>query len=292
MKIQSASIDIPGKCENSCKYCISHMTNNKEFSRNVMECNDTVFRFNQYLDRLMFLKDVGVTSLVITGSASEPVLNGDMLALFDEVNRSLPYPFTNIDIQTSGTGLTKSKLTLLESLKVKTISLSISSFESDINARINNTNPDKKVNIEQLCYLIKREGFNLRLSLNMNREGFKSADDIEGLFNEAKHLKADQITFRKLYYPESEADTKQANWIRQNQLPDSFWSKLKGYVENEGTPIHRLTFGAIKYSIAGLSTVIDSDCMAKGNINVLKYAILRRNLKLYSDWEDPASLIF
>jgi MoaA/NifB/PqqE/SkfB family radical SAM enzyme len=268
------------------------MTKNKEFSRNVMECDDNVFRFNQYLDRLMFLKDVGVTSLVLTGSASEPILNEDMLGLFDEVNRSLPCPFTNIDVQTSGTGLTKSKLTLLESIKVKTISLSVSSFESDVNARINNTNPDKKVNIEQLCHVIKREGFNLRLSLNMNREGFRNADDIERLFEEAKNLDADQITFRKLYYPKSAENTKQAEWIRNNQLPPSFWSKLRGFVENEGTPLHRLTFGAVKYSVNGLSTVVDYDCMAKDNIEALKYAILRRNLKLYSDWEDPASLIF
>lgn len=292
MKIQSASIDVPGGCDNACKYCISHMTHKPEYSRNIMQCDDENYKISQFYDRMLFLKESGVTSLVLTGSASEPIGNEEVLNLFHNVNSALPNPFTNIDVQTSGTGLTKEKLSMLENMRVKTISLSLSSFESDINTRINNTKPGKEVNIEQLCQLIKREGFNLRLSLNMNREGFKNADDIERLFEEARNLGADQVTFRKLYYPKEAEDTKQAQWIKQNQLPDSFWSKLRGYVENEGRALLRLTFGAIKYSVGGISTVLDNDCMAQDNIESLKYAILRRNLKLYSDWDDPGSLIF
>jgi len=75
MKIQSASIDIPGGCPNDCKYCISSMTANKEFSRNVIGSEDRVFVVRQLDDRLQFLRDIGVSSLVITGAKSEPVFN-------------------------------------------------------------------------------------------------------------------------------------------------------------------------------------------------------------------------
>lgn len=293
MKIQSASIDIPGGCPNDCKYCISSMTSNKEFNKNIIGCDDRVFAARQLDDRLQFLRDVGVTSLVLTGAKSEPISNKEILEIFDGANRRLKSPFVNIDVQTSGAGLTDNKLNYLEDIGVKTISLSISSFDSDLNAEINRTRLRKnKVDIEKICKNIKEHGFNLRLSLNLNIEGFREADNIKELFNQAVRLDADQITFRKLYYPKNAKDSDQAKWIESNKLPDSFWAKLKGYVENEGRPLNRLEFGAVKYSIHGMSTVIDDDCMAKNNIEAIKYAILRRNLKLYSEWDDPASLIF
>ena len=41
------------------------------------------------------------------------------------------------------------------------------------------------------------------------------------------------------------------------------------------------------------STVLDEDCMAKADgRDEYNYLILRPNRKLYSKWDDPASLIF
>lgn len=52
-------------------------------------------------------------------------------------------------------------------------------------------------------------------------------------------------------------------------------------------------------SLHGLSVVLDDDCMGKrdctadGNTEEnYKYLILRPDCKLYSAWDDPASLIF
>lgn len=55
----------------------------------------------------------------------------------------------------------------------------------------------------------------------------------------------------------------------------------------------RLEYGAMKYSVMNMSTVLDEDCMAKADgRDECKYLILRPNRKLYSKWDDPASLIF
>jgi hypothetical protein len=49
----------------------------------------------------------------------------------------------------------------------------------------------------------------------------------------------------------------------------------------------------MKYSMDNMSIVVDFDCMnKKGDKKDLKYLILRRNCRLYSEWDDPASLIF
>lgn len=52
--------------------------------------------------------------------------------------------------------------------------------------------------------------------------------------------------------------------------------------------------GAIKYSVDGMCIVIDVDCMDKAEKTEedYKYLILRPNCKLYSQWDDPSSLIF
>ena len=68
---------------------------------------------------------------------------------------------------------------------------------------------------------------------------------------------------------------------------------LKLYIKEFGKPLNRLSFGSMRYSIDSISTVIDFDCMNKnGKKENLKYLILRRNCRLYSEWDDPASLIF
>ena len=47
-----------------------------------------------------------------------------------------------------------------------------------------------------------------------------------------------------------------------------------------------------KSCIYDMSTVIDDDCMSQVPKDEYKYLILRPNCKLYSRWDDPASLIF
>ena len=49
----------------------------------------------------------------------------------------------------------------------------------------------------------------------------------------------------------------------------------------------------ISYSVMGMSTVVDEDCMAKNEEKQSwKYLILRPNCKLYTQWDDKGSLLF
>lgn len=298
MKIQSASIDVPGGCPNRCKFCVSELTKEQAtgmLENLVHEGNDPWVR-NQYLERLEFLREVGVSTAILTGTASEPVTNMDFIKWFHEMNSSISSPFRHIEIQTSGVGLDYTKLDQLDTYGVKTISLSLSSLDSDLNNEINGIPKMLRFDIHELCKHIKEQRFNLRLSLNMNKQGFPDSDCfgsipiIRKMFVEIEDTGADQVTFRKLYSDNSV--TPQAEWIRRNGITKNDWGALKDYVRMNGRQLQKLTFGAWKYSICGLSTVVDDDCMATATQDVLKYAILRRNCKLYSDWADPASLIF
>lgn len=146
------------------------------------------------------------------------------------------------------------------------------------------------VDIRFLCSEIKRYDFNLRLSINLTKEIEENWQNLDDLFAYCSALGADQITFRVLY--SSELDTVQDQWIAKNRASDSYVQRIKEYIQQHGTVLGKLAFGAVKYGIFGMSTVLDDDCMSQTPKDEYKYLILRPNCKLYSRWEDPASLIF
>ena len=309
MKVQSASLDVPGGCPNHCKFCVTELWKKGDLPmlKNAFDFKSDDFEWikKAFRERLIYLRQHDVDTIVLTGSASEAIFNKKYLELFQEVNESIGNDkFINIELQTSGVGLMENFL-FLEDVGVKTISLSMASLDTDTNFEIMQT-PEKfrTWDIVEICKAVKEAGFNLRLSLNMNLEGFKeyekskSEDFWHGKYSDlieiCQRLGADQVTFRKLYSTGEDGDV--TSWIKRNQMdhfePD-WWEQLSQYIKKFGRPLNRLPFGAMKYSISNMSTVVDEDCMAKeGAKEDLKYMILRRNCRLYSEWDDPASLIF
>jgi len=160
---------------------------------------------NDYLDCINFCLERNFESMVITGTG-EPLVNTRFLSWLSGILRGAERRFRWIDIQTSGvllSGNTKLYNHLRDSLRVKTVSLSLSHFSnSHTNADINGIPAQLQFNIEDLCTEILSYGFNLRLSLNL----WKAYNDIDiaDIILKAKKLGASQITFRKLYTSKTE----------------------------------------------------------------------------------------
>lgn len=105
------------------------------------------------------------------------------------------------------------------------------------------------------------------------------------------------MTLRVLYADSDE--TEQGKWVKEHAMSPNQVKQIAEYVMENGKPLGRLPYGALKMSLHGLSVVLDDDCMGKrdctadGNTEEnYKYLILRPDCKLYSAWDDPASLIF
>ena len=309
MNYQSVSIHVPtkGKCINNCKFCVSNMHNSPY--ENLYFKNS--FYKNEFLKRLQFCKDKDIDTVILTG-ISEPLQNKAFLLEFSEMNKEVSFQW--IELQTSGNMLIKkredgsydtSNLDFLQGIGVSTISLSISNlFDSSRNAQIIGMPERHQFDIDILCKEIKRYNFNLRLSLNISNEFDNySVDDI---FNRAVELNADQVTFRKLFVSSMFTDSKsrvceQDIWVINNKCKTDFFNKhdhnsLYEYVKYNGKILGKLPYGAIKYSIKGLSTVIDDNCMDNSedriNDDNYKYLILRPNCKLYTNWSEKSSLLF
>ena len=290
MEVQSLSVCVPTpKCVNNCAFCVSKMkesdyTNQIEKNKRFRD----LYR-KDYIKRLQFARDNGCNTVILTGDG-EPLQNLRFLDDFSEWNDKLTSPFHWIEIQTSGILLDEEMLRhLRNTVGVNTISLSLSNvFDSIDNAKINGIPEKLFFSIQNLCAEIKRYDFNLRLSLNMT----DAYDDrsVEEIFQMAKKLGANQITFRVLYT--SGLDTKEDKWIEKHACDSDAINEIDDYIEANGNKLEVLPFGATRYSVNGMSVVIDSDCMATEVKQTIRYLVLRPNCKLYSRWDDKGSLIF
>jgi hypothetical protein len=297
MNIQSLSIVVPTKaCINKCKFCVSSMHDNPY---------ENSFDEISYRKRIKFAANNGVNTLILTGTG-EALQNRDFLIKLAEVLAKEKHPFPNVELQTSGVLLKLSSkdnyynIKLLKELGVNTISLSTSDiFSGSNNWDIIGSPKSQRIPLTELTSFIKENNFNLRLCLNMTN--VYDHFSVEEILKKAKNLGADQITFRKLYH--SNDGSKQSEWVKNNVCEPYTLTKISeyiagtktfehGYVNGNGKPLYRLPFGAMTYSIMGMSTVIDDNCMSKNENEKLKYVILRENGKLYSQWDDEGSLIF
>lgn len=296
MNIQSFSVVVPNKeCMNKCPFCVSRMVNSNIYP-NLMDISHPTYDYNikEYMRRMKYVADSGCQTLILTGT-SEPQQNKQFLNTFALIHRLLGKPFTNIEMQTTGKLLDNPDyLRFLKNFVcINTVALSISSPCDSENNWLLNGCQDASVNavcLEKLTSMLKDYGFNVRLCFNLSN--YYRFDDTEGFFDFCKSkLHADQVTFRVLYA--SEDDTSQAKWIKDNMLSKTQMKKLASYMK-KFEPVGETLYGAAIRYVNGMSVIFDDDCMGKNpkKDNTVKYLILRPNCKLYTSWDDPASLVF
>ena len=290
MRIQSLSIAVPAGCGNRCKFGVCYMHRNKFV--NQIEQNTRFYDLYEkdYINRMAYARDNGCNSVMLTGDG-EPLFNREFLKFFTHCNRALAQPFRQIELQTSGQTLDDEYLRFLRNtVGVSVISLSISALTNEANRFYNNPVSEKYwIDIDHLCSEIKRYDFTLRLSMNLTG-GFEIGVTVPDIFIRAKALGANQVLFRVLY--ENGGDLEPELWVRTNRCGDKRVSEIREYITANGRALNKLPFGATKYSVDGISCVLDEDCMHKEVTEDLKYLILQPDCKLYSHWSDVGSLIF
>ena len=288
MSIQSLSIMVPcgGHCMNNCKFCVSRMRDDETiFGKEIISAYNIP---DSYMNRIKYVRDAGCNNMILTGT-TEPQQNLPFIHAFLIKNFSLPNPFYNIAIQTTGANMEEKNIKDLANDGITTLALSVSSFNFEHNWNIIQTpKAARKMTIEELIIAAKKNNMNVRVCLNLIDE-FNSYPP-EEIFEWAQERNIDQLTFRKIY--SSWKETPQDKWIKEHTYDSLNFNKIVHFIMGNGTPIRTLPFGATLYDCMGIGVVIDNDCMAKHNINEMRYAILRPNNKLYSSWDLKGSLIY
>ena len=241
-----------------------------------------------YLKRLDFAQRNGCNTVMLTGN-SEPQQNRKFLTYFGLFMQLMKHPFDWIEMQTTGALLDNNYLRFLRNhVGVNIISLSVSSFDQFQNQKI--IGCPVQINLEELCKNIKKYDFTLRLSLNLS-DAFNDYSPEELFSTCYEEFLADQVTLRVLY--SNSNDTPQSKWVSQHAMNSDKIKEINSFIKTYGTVLGKLPYGATKYSYNDMSIVLDDDCMGKRNDNdAYKYLILRPDCKLYSSWDDKASLIF
>jgi hypothetical protein len=298
IEVQSLSVCVPGGCPNACKFCVSQMHTSPYVNQIEKNLRFRDLYEKDYLRRLHFARDNGCNTVILTGDG-EPLLNRSFLKDFAHWNNAISSPFRWVELQTSGVTLDDEALRFLRNtVGISTISLSLSDLFSDDSNQAMNGTPDKlKVCLVHLCSEIKKYDFNLRLSLNMTDVYEKrflgaSNDSIcQEILNRANQFGADQVTFRRLYVSGNPI-IEQNKWIAAHAASDNLLIGINMYIRAEGRALETLPFGAVRYSVDGLSVVMDGDCMSTEVKPTMKYLVLRPNCKLYTKWDDTGSLLF
>jgi hypothetical protein len=289
MKVQSLSMVVPAeKCMNDCDFCVAKTEEN--VYDNFITGRNLYFDlyYKQYKERMEFAHDNGCNSVMLTGNC-EPQQNYEFLKLFGIMNQSLEKPFRNIEMQTTGALLDDDYLYFLRHhVGVNTISLSLSSFNRDMNNQI--IHPPKSIDVLNLVKRIKKYQFTLRLSVNLSK-ALITPNSYEYLFTTLREdYLADQVTFRVLY--DGGTEKSEDVWVRTHKKNDDYIDGLKEYILANGRFLETLEFGSKRYSVNGMSTVLDEDCMSQEAKDTIKFLILRPNCKLYTKWEDEGSELF
>jgi hypothetical protein len=291
MNIQSLSVVVPNNgCVNNCRFCCVKM--HADSYKNQLDCNLPFYDLylKDYMERLAFARDNGCNTVMITGD-SEPQQNRQFMEFFGTINKALDKPFRNIEMQTTGTRLDDGYLRFLRNhVGVKTISVSVSSFDDGENNLIIGTRGEGSfIKLAWLCGEIVKYDFNLRLSVNLLSTFDKLTP--EEIFAKAKELGANQVTFRIMYT--NGESCPQNDFLAKCNGDPKHTASITDYVLKNGRPLEKLEYGRMRYSVNGISVVVDDDCMAVASgKDVVKYLILRPDCKLYSKWDDKGSIIF
>lgn len=330
MKVQSMSLCVPGKCINNCAYCVSQMHDSPYKNRIGESLREYPVGYldpewpraiRDYHKRLEFGRDNGTNSIVLTGTC-EPMQHRNFLSMFAYLNDQLGSPFKMIDIQTTGVFLDEAGLDFLQDkVGVTTIALSMADvFDHENNFNLQGVPPKLRFDMVDLCRRIRDRGLTLRICLNLTDVYTDVTSD--GLLGAAEDLGGEQLVLRQMF-AEKGGTTEKDLWIKEHALPDNnivlvpsgpprpldpnrqpeppyklreglTMSSLHHYIEYQGKPLDILPYGATRYSVHGMSTVLDNDCMAQGNGDkqTLRYLVLREDCRLYTRWDDPASLLF
>lgn len=292
MQIQSLSVVVPNRqCINHCASCPSRMHDNNYPMLFDIQNADFGRHAENYLKRLKFARDNGCNTMMLTGT-SEPQQNRQFLAMLGMMLKRMKNPFKSIEMQCTGAMLDENYLTFLrDHVGLTTLALSVFSLESDENRVI--VNPPEAVKLEPLevAKMAESMDLNIRICLNLTKH-FDRYTDIGCLFYGLKNVwMADQVTLRVLYAGGD--DCPENIWVRENRASQNTVNALKNYIISNGTSLGRLPYGAVRYAIDGMSVVLDDDSMGK-EMEVpdsYKYLILRPDCRLYSSWDDPASLV-
>lgn len=232
----------------------------------------------------------GATTFLITGKG-EPTLYPDQVT---EVLKAVEGKFPIVELQTNGLRIASGELGRFlpewKRLGLKTIAISVVHWDREVNAMMNpreGVMPDLAGMVEGLKYM----GFTVRLSVVMVKGGI---DDIAKFADFIKWAKANgvhQLTLRPVTRPD-EADGKVSEWIRGNCVTTEFASECRQYLNERGTHLLSLGFGAEVYDVDGQNVCLTNCLTLDETGKEIRQLIYCSDGHIRYDWRYEGAILF
>ena len=289
-RIKSLSISVPGAgCINDCKYCVSKMKDDWKCFGTTDEFLTSSVIENSIREAI----DNGAKSVIITGTI-EPLQNMEFVHRVCKAFKRIDPPTVSLEIQTSLCcgAMTIPYIKKLVEWGVDTLAVSISALNEKMNWEISGVAPNRYTSIIKVLKYATNLGMNTRVCVNMSQltfvghSGFEQTIPFDILTSIAYRFGgiANQITIRRLYHDNS--DTPQANWIKENEFDESFWTELKELLSKEYCKIGEVDWYDID---CNFYIRVDEDCMGKQDES--RYWVLRPDGHIYLGWDATEPVI-
>lgn len=275
MKTQTLSICVPNTgCTRNCPYCISKITGDIKF--------DKRFFTNLKNGKLEnFARSADVSTILLTGKGEPLKSILSLQRILDSFVEKYP-----LELQTNGDLIDDSHFKNLQA--IDTVAISIDSI----------------MRIMTLKYeidFLKKLGKTVRITylLRFPYEWDTPENTVQKSINDCKELGVDQLTFRRITYPEhitKNTNTTPILWIDKYvplDVSSEWYKRVNKYIVENGTVIRKLNFGTTVYDIDDISiTAFDFCIQEESTQDDIRTLIYQEDGHLYTSWNSKASLIF
>jgi hypothetical protein len=263
MQATSMSINLPGKCNLSCPFCISHL--NPGVPGSYERLKSSVTKAQRFMERWQ------IDTVLVTGRG-EPLLNlrqvYGIVSYFGAPHQGTP----RVELQTNGVLATESVLFQLRQDGLTTLAISAASSDAKTSARVMGAEPS--FDFWRVLKEAQEMRLTTRLCLNLTQEelsvvnGYVPKGELTRwliqIASKCEEYGVKQLTLRQLGKPEIgfAGSNKAARWISKHGVSDHLMDGLRFTLSKYGVPIYTLPHGDAVYSFKGLSISL-ATCMAQ-----------------------------
>lgn len=277
-------------CNARCPWCVAGMTPRNEVSESkAPEIDKDSFWRACRVAELNGLDTARITS------KGEPTIFPDQITEYLELLQPFKFPF--IELQTNGILIAKRKPVTDEHLRtwrklgLTHICISIVSWDAERN-RLNYTPKEKSyIDLPKLIADLHQFGFNVRLTVIMQRGDVDSAESLKKMMAFARENHVEQVTALPVNKPTSSRDQKLYDAAIKAALTDEQLRDIHAYAAR-GNLIATLKWGALIYDLDGQNFCLSSCLTVSPDGNESRQLIFLPPGRITSDWQYEGALMY
>jgi molybdenum cofactor biosynthesis enzyme MoaA len=259
MRVQTFSILAGSEaCNARCPFCVSRMTLAHGMTAREPEVNWRNFRKACRLAQLS-----GVTTAMLTGKG-EPTLFPAQITRYLEVLSEFEFPL--VEMQSNGLILADRKdeytphLQNWHRLGLSLIALSVVHYEPGPNRQVYVPYRKSYIDLPGLIAHLHAIGLSVRLTCVLVKGFIDDVDEVRSMVQFARENRVEHLTLTPVSKPSNPRDREHFTWTKAHQLPVNRVTKLRRYLDRNGTRLLELSHGAIVYDLDGQNVCL-SNCL-------------------------------